>query len=113
MTIEISVGKSKYIISCKEKEKEKILHLAEKLNQRINKLSLHFRGVDEKTMLVAAALMIEEELERAEDGETRTADGSFEDNDKLNDQDLYDSISETMENISDYIEKLTRKIQNY
>ncbi len=38
---------------------------------------------------------------------------SHEESPKLNEQDMYDTVAENMENVTDYIEKLTTKIQNY
>lgn len=108
MIIEIPVGKSRYKITCEEAEKEKLFHLAERLNQRVNRLSTSLRNADEKTLLVIAGLMLEEELER-----TNHEDHDLDEGSKLNDQDMYDAVSENMENVSDYIEKLTKKIQNY
>jgi hypothetical protein len=32
---------------------------------------------------------------------------------EISDRDIYDAVSENMENISDYIEKLTKKIRDY
>jgi len=105
--LEFSIGKSHYQLNCEEAEKEKLLHLADKLNQRVNSLSFKMKNADDKTLLMIAALTIEEELEKRNEAD--------EDDEipKLNEQDMYDAVSENMENVSDYIEKLTRKIQNY
>ncbi len=108
MMIEIPVGKSRYKITCSESEKEKIFHLAERLNQRVNQLSQTLRNADEKTLLVISALSLEEELDGA-----KTEEHDHDETSKLNDQDLYDAVSENMENIAEYVEKLTKKIQNY
>jgi cell division protein ZapA (FtsZ GTPase activity inhibitor) len=107
MTIELPIGRSCYKITCGEGEEKKLLRLAENLNKRVNDLSLSLRGADEKMLLVIAALSLEEELEKIS--------GSYDDEmeNKLNDQDLYEAISDNMENITDYIEKLISKIQAY
>jgi cell division protein ZapA (FtsZ GTPase activity inhibitor) len=115
MILELQIGKSQYKITCEESEKSKLLHLAKKLNERLNKLSVNFKNADEKTLLAISALMIEEELEQKkfdklqEDSDQLKSDEAR----KLNDQDIYDAVSENIENISDYIEKLSKKIQNY
>lgn len=98
MTVEIQIGKSNYNIACEEDEKEKILDLADRLNQRIHDLTKTLRIADEKTLLVMAALTSEEELKSV-------------DQDKFTAQEMFDSISENIENITHYIEKLTKKIQ--
>jgi cell division protein ZapA (FtsZ GTPase activity inhibitor) len=103
MIIELAVGRSRYKITCAEGEEEKLLRLAANLNTRVNKLSLSFRGVDEKTLLLIAALSLEEEIEKL----------SEEENNNLNDQDVYEAVSDNMDNIAGYIEKLITKIQNY
>lgn len=105
--VEIYIGKSQYKIACKDAEKEKLLELSKSLNERVNRLSLSLKNADEKTLLVIAALMIEEELNK------KNNEDESDEEPKLNDQDMYDAISENMENVADYIEKLSQKIGNY
>lgn len=107
MIVEIPVGKSRYKITCQEGEQEKIMQLAEKLNHRVNQMAFSIKNADEKTLLVIAALTLQEELSRTNHDEDDVDDG------KLNEQDVYDAVSENMENVADYIEKLIVKIQNY
>ena len=106
--IDIPIGKSKYKIECPEEEKSKLLHLANKLNQRVNKLSFSLRNVDEKTLLVICALMIEDEVES---GQQPLDDNK--NSEKLDDADVYAAVSENMENVADYVENLAKKIANY
>ncbi|MFT6332564.1 MAG: cell division protein ZapA (FtsZ GTPase activity inhibitor) [Lentimonas sp.] len=61
--LNLAIGKSKYSIECPVEEQEKILNLAHKLNERVNKLSLNIRNADEKTILMLCALMIQDESE--------------------------------------------------
>ena len=105
MNIEIPIGKSRYKINCEEGKKEKLLRLAERLNKRVNSLSLEMKNVDEKTLLAISALMMEEELENKK--------GAHEDAPEINDEDIYDAVSDNMENVAEYIEKLTKKIENF
>ncbi len=105
MNIEIPIGKSRYKINCEEGQKEKLLRLAERLNKRVISLSLEMKNVDEKTLLAISALMIEEELENKK--------GTREDESEINDEDIYDAVSDNMENVAEYIEKLTKKIENF
>jgi cell division protein ZapA (FtsZ GTPase activity inhibitor) len=105
MNIEIPIGKSRYKINCEEGQKEKLLRLAELLNKRVNSLSLEMKNVDEKTLLAISALMMEEELENKK--------GARENESEINDEDLYDAVSDNMENVAEYIEKLTKKIENF
>lgn len=106
--VEISVGKSLYKIDCSESEKENLLKLANRLNERVNKLSFSMRDVDERTILLTAALMMEGEL--AQKSKTNSSDA---DEEKVTEEDVYDAVSESMENVADYLEKLANKIKNY
>ena len=108
MIIEILIGESSYKIACKAQEKDRLIKIAEILDEKVSKLSMQLGNIDEKTLLVMTALMIQEELEREkEDDETSDADN------KLNDQDVYDAVSENIENITDYVENMTKKIKDY
>jgi len=105
MIVEILIGKSHYKITCEESEKEKLIRLANRLNKRLESISSQIGATDEKTLLVMTSLMLEEESEHH--------DNISHQHHELNDQDMYDAVSENIENIADYIEKLTKKIQNY
>jgi len=105
--VEIAIGKSKYKIQCQDSEKNKLIDTAEKLNERVNNLSFSFRHIDEKTLLVISALTMEEELQ------ANPREKSVEPENEIGDQDIYDAVSENMENICDYVEKLNKKIRNY
>lgn len=106
--VEIAIGKSKYKIQCQESEKEKLVATAAKLNERVNRLSFSFRNLDEKTLLVITALTLEEEVQDSENKDSVT-----EFAEQISEQDIYDAVSENMENISDYVEKLIKKIRDY
>jgi len=102
MTIEIPVGKSRYQIPFREEDREHVFELSEKLNRRVNDLALSLKNADEKTLLVIAALMLQEELENAAPQEEPS-----------NEEEIYEAVANNMDNISSYIEKLINKIQNY
>lgn len=106
--IEISVGRSLYKIDCGESEKENLLKLANRLNERVNKLSFSMRNVDERTILITAALMMESELAQKSKVNSDDLDAG-----KITEEDVYDAVSESMENVADYLEKLANKIKNY
>ncbi len=99
--IEIAIGKSKYQISCEESKKEEILNAATKLNEIVNALSFKMRGVDKKTLLVMAALSIGSYSEKVE---------STNKSPEISERDVFDAVSENMENVADYLEKLVKKI---
>lgn len=102
--LELYIGKSKYIIDCAEDEKEKIIKLASKLNERVNNLSLKMRGGDEKTILMLSSIMAEAELETLKTSSNPSNQGSAVENTNESNQDL--------ENICFFIENLAYKIEN-
>ncbi len=106
--VEISIGKSKYRIACLEEEEDRLVEIAARLNERVNKMSISLRNVDEKTLLVIAALTIEEELQGVISDTSSPSDTS-----EISECDIYDAVSENMENMSDYLEKLTKKVRDY
>lgn len=61
--VDIAVGRSKYQINCSAGEEDKVKKLALKINEKVNKLSLQMRGVDDKTALLIISLMMQEEIE--------------------------------------------------
>ena len=112
MILEIPVGKSRYKITCEETEQERLELLGKKLNKRVNELSQQMKYTDEKTLLVITALMLEEELEQSP-SDKRGSNNDEDEEEKLTEEDVYNAVSENMENVARYIEKLTTKIQHY
>ncbi len=106
--IEIAVGRLKYKIDCPENEHEKLRYLADKLDKRIRKLFPNFQNIDEKTLLIMTALTIEDDLESSSRGNHKNIPAE-----KLDDSDMYAELTENIENVADYIEKLAKKIENY
>ncbi len=121
--VEFFIGKSKYKIECPASEQNKLQNLAQKLNERVQKLAQNFSGADEKTLLVITALMLEEAVESSaashstntskNNSENNSRDNHADDEEKLSEDDIYDAISENIENVADYVEKLAKKIDHY
>ncbi len=107
--MKISVGKSSYIINCEKKDEEKLLRLSQKLNNRVNDLALSLKNTDEKTLLLIAAINCEEEIENL----NSNLESNVASDEKISEKDIYDAVSENMENVADYVEKLANKIKNY
>lgn len=106
--IEIVVGRFKYKIDCPENEHTKLAHLARKLDERIKKLFGNLQNIDEKTLLVMTALTLEDELElKPHSNQENTAI------EKIDDSEMYEALTENIENVALYIEKLAKKIENY
>lgn len=103
-SVEVLIGKIYYKIPCRLEEKEHVKHLAKKFNQRLNEVSAGIKTTDEALLIAAAALAMEDELERKE---------IITEREEFGEQQVYEALSDNMENIADYIENLTKKIQNY
>jgi len=119
--LNLAIGKSKYTINCDAGEEEKIISLSERLNERVNQMSLSIRTSDEKTILMLCALMIEDELESAQTSGGIFAKKNSGQNLLINQQDLQYQISQEelensvamqIETTADYICKLTKKIED-
>lgn len=102
MSIAVKVGQSTYEISCQSSEEKRLKKLADNLNKKVNSLAPHFDDGDEKKLLVMASLLIQEELSGDQTPENAASEN-----------DVYDAVSETMENVTDYIKKFTNRINNY
>ena len=98
--IKVAIGKSIYDIDCPEGQEENIKNKAAQVNQRVNRIAIADRSVDEKTALMLCAMELE-----GQENKSSNQSGPTED-------DLYDAVSENMDNIADYIDKLVNKINN-
>ena len=106
-SLELYIGKSKYIIDCAESEKLEISKLAAKLNERVNNLSLRMRGADEKTILMLSSIMIEAELDALENSENKVENQPNQDH-KM---DLAEKkSSDELDSASFFIERMVRGI---
>ena len=83
---------------------------ANKLNEKVNRISLDNRGVDEKTAMMLCALDLEKEkvgLVENDVGEEKQELGNG-----ITEDDIYDAVAESMENVSGYIAQLANKIND-
>lgn len=122
MIVEIKIIKSNYKIDCKESDQNKILNCADKLNNRLNKLTSGLGNIDEKTLLVIACLTMEEELKNLKTKISKNSQttNSFQINSHLNNQnkkysedEMLEAISENTDKINDYLTKIIDRIQEY
>jgi cell division protein ZapA (FtsZ GTPase activity inhibitor) len=110
MIVEIKVNKSLYKVECSEIEKNKIINNANKLDYRINKLTQVLGNVDEKTLLILNSLMMQEEINNLiahKNSKETSSDNVFSEDEML------DEISQNIDNINSYIEKLTNRVLDY
>ena len=107
MIIEVRIGKNKYKLNCRADESDNILEYADRLDSRIKDLQENIEDIGENHLLVIAGLILEQELQQKIDqmsGELKQ---------KLyTEDDLNEALSEQMENITNYVQKITTKIEN-
>lgn len=112
--VEITVGKTKYKIECESSEKERLLRLADNLNKRVTNIVGSMGNTDEKTILVISSLMLEAELE--DKSSVEMPDKKVEiitTTHNAKEEDIYNALSDNMENITQHIDKLANKIRSY
>ncbi len=106
--MKVAVGKSVYDLSHLDINHEELSALAGKINNKINRLSLQLRDLDEKSLLLTTALILQKELDEGSSNnkpqEVSTEEGKF------NEEDIYNAMTENMENISNYIDQIISKI---
>lgn len=102
MIINLSILNSRYKINCAAEDEEKILNLAQLLNERLRDLESKMKTSDEKTLLVIAALSLQDQINAGDDEKQ-----------SVEKEELYTRLSENIENVTDYIEQITNKISNY
>lgn len=109
MIVEIKIAKSTFKIECPLSEKEKIVNCANKLDQRVTKLINSLGEIDEKTALVICAIMMQEEINNLHNKKSQDNLNTT----KYNEDDMLDAVSENIDNINNYINKLIDRVQDY
>ena len=107
MIIEVRIGKNKYKLNCRADESDNILEYADSLDSRVKDLEENLEDISETNLLVIAGLMLEQELQQKIDqmsGELKQQ--------LYSEDDLYEALSEQMENITNYVQKIITKIEN-
>lgn len=107
MIIEVRIANKKYQLNCRENEQDKILEYADLLDQRIVELKEDLTDVGNENLLVIAGIMLEKELQ-----EKKYLLQDEQKQQLFNEDDLYDALSEQMDNITSFIEKISKKIEN-
>ena len=117
---EVVIGKSKYKIECPENQQEKLARLAAKVDEKARNLLSDLKNIDEKTLLAIVAITLEDELEshlHSHHAKNYTEENSHTinslENNSQDEEATYEALSENIENVADYIEKLAKKIENY
>lgn len=110
-TIDFFLDKTKYKIQCPQDQKDKIIELSKKVNNRISKISKNLVNADEKTILAICCLIIEDELQTSR----KKNNIKFDENDEeeITTQNLLEEQIENMESINKKIEILIKKIDEF
>ena len=104
MILEVLIGGNKYKLECRPEESEIILECAERLDHRIQELQKNIENVSNSHLLVIAGLMLEQELIE------RNQEFIEEKKQLYTEDELYEAMSEQMDNVADYIQKISKKI---
>lgn len=119
----IAIGKSYYDIPCTEESKKRLEELAKKLNTMVNRLALQIRNLEDRTLLVIAAITILDELEemskvkqaelfaKSSDSTVSAIDSTINNDNNNNDGKHY-SEKEMEEKILQTIQTFTTKIED-
>lgn len=113
MIVEIKIAQSTFKIECPLSEKEKIVSCANKLNQRVLKLINSLGEVDEKTALVICALMMQEEINNLHNKKIVDNSSTEKNDEKYSEDDMLEAVSENIDNLNNYINKLIDRVQDY
>lgn len=107
MITEIRIGKKKYKINCQENEKNDILIYADRLDSRVRELKEDLENENDENILIIAGIMLEQELQQTKD----TLNGESK-KESYNEDELYQALSDQIQTLTNYIKKLTHKIEN-
>jgi len=105
MIIEISIGNQKYKLNCRANEANDIIEFADRLDQRVKTLQQNIENASDAHYLVIAGIMLEQELHQ------KIQDFNIEKSQLYTEDDLYEAISEQMDNVVYYIENIITKIE--
>ncbi len=109
--VSISIRNNIYQIACNDGEEDKVHHLAASLTERVNKLSSSHAKANDNLLLAIAALTIESELDELRKRKHQLPLNNNNDEEKKISQ-SDNTVSETLDAISEYVENLARKLNN-
>ena len=95
--VEILIKKDLHQIACADGEEQKVSLIANKLKEKIERLNAQFPSATDKTLYLMASLMVIDEMEDHKRPAT-----NIEEN----------LVIQTLDNVSERIEKLTRHLEN-
>jgi len=114
MTIEVNIANKLYKIPLNDIDNQKIKSFAEKLNSKIEALSHELKDQDQNTILITACLScLSEEQNNYSNVVNKDNDLNEEDEEKYNQEDIYEIISNNYENLSEHIKILTNKVKSF
>lgn len=100
--INAKIGANEHSFTCSEGEEERFNALVKKLNVRIEKITKSNPKANEIRILVLACLLMEDEID-----DINKTKAAYVSNSVTNDE----TIVNVIDSISDYIEKLAKKVE--
>lgn len=113
MIIEIKIANKLYKIPALDIDHQKIIELAKKLDDKIQTLSSEINDQDHNTIIIAACLSILANDSSHENNFINKENELDEDEEKYNQEDIYEIISNNYENLSEHIKTLTNKVKSF
>ena len=105
--VNLVVNKKSFQLSCDEGDEGRLEDLAAALNKRLNDIAVHAPGSGDSTLMVMAALMMQDELgdgtKTAEKLESSIPSGSLP-------RDHERTVINALDSVSEYIENLALKL---
>lgn len=101
MTLNLKILNSTYKVNCPSHDENNLINLSKQIHEKLSDLKEELNTSDEKTIMAIALLSMQEELNDLNS-----------DYSGINKEDLFEALNDNVENINDYISKLSSKIQN-
>lgn len=113
MIIEVKIANKLYKIPTLDINHQKIIELAKKLDDKIKNLSNEITDQDSDTKIIIACLSVLVDNSTNENNFINKENEFDEDEEKYNQEDIYEIISNNYENLSEHIKVLTNKVKSF
>lgn len=112
--IELSINNRKFDFMCPEGAEDHLKKLAENLNNRIDKIAKNMQISSDSHIIAMAAILAEDELEalkKSNDLQNITKNSTSQNSVDIDDA-INKALFETLEPVVNYLEKLTKSLEN-
>lgn len=104
--VEIRVRHQTYRIACDDDQQLHVSKLSEDLSRRIDSLAKSMPSAGDTMLLLMTAMMMEDELQQLKRNQASPA------NDLTQDEKTHAAVTKTVDAISEYVEKLAKRVEN-